>query len=123
MTTGIRLFTDEMIRYRIARQLQQQGYDALSCEDAGRANLAIPDEEQLAYAAQAGRAILTYNGQDYVRLDGLWKAAGKRHAGIIVVSRRLSQTRLLPYVVRHLDTVPPDVQDDMLLWLDTSSPL
>jgi predicted nuclease of predicted toxin-antitoxin system len=56
---GIRLYTDEMIRARLAAALRRLGYDAMSCQDVGRGNRAIADEDQLAYAAQDGRAILT----------------------------------------------------------------
>ena len=56
---GIRLYTDEMIDVRLARALRSRGYDVESCQDAGRSNQGIPDEEQLAYAAGLGRAIYT----------------------------------------------------------------
>jgi hypothetical protein len=38
---GIRLYTDEMIHKGLAATLRQLGYDAESCEEAGRSNQAI----------------------------------------------------------------------------------
>ena len=118
---GIRLYTDEMIPARLAAALRRLGYDVVSCRDVGRANRAIPDEDQLDYAAQDGRAILTFNMVDYVTLDQTWKATGRQHYGIIVSPAIDDFGTLLRCVQRHLDTYSPDVQEDLLLWLDTSS--
>jgi hypothetical protein len=117
---GIRLYTDEMIPSRIAAALRQRGYDAVSCHDVGRANRAIPDADQLSYAAQDGRAILSFNMVDYVPLDSRWKAMGHQHSGIIVSPAIDDFRSLLRCVQRHLDTYSPEVQADILLWLDTT---
>ncbi len=66
---GIALYTDEMISPKVADALRQRGYDAVSCHAAGRANRRISDDEQLAYAAEQGRAILTDNAVDYIAWD------------------------------------------------------
>src|SRR4051812_44493949 len=118
---GIHLYTDEMIPGRIAATLRQRGYDVVSCHDVGRANRAIPDEDQLGYAAQDGRAILSFNMVDYVPLDSRWKAAGRQHSGIVVSPAIDDFRRLLRCVQRHLDTYSPEAQADLLLWLDTSA--
>lgn len=117
---GVRLYTDEMLSPRLAAQLRRQGYDVVSCYEAGRGGLGIPDDEQLAYANQEGRAIVTHNARDFVPLDGRWKDNKRAHAGIVVIAGTPSLALLLRWVARHLDTVPPAVQDDTLLWLDTS---
>jgi hypothetical protein len=117
---GVRVFTDEMVDTDLALALQQQGYDVLSCRDAGRSNQRISDENQLAFATQEGRAILSFNARDFLRIDGEWKAAGRAHAGIVVVARTLSIGDLIRYVARHLDTYGPDAQANVLLWLDTN---
>lgn len=115
---GIALFTDEHVYANLARALRPQGYDAVSCQEAGLVSRRIGDPAQLTYAAQQGRAILTYDVIDFIQLDRAWKAAGQRHAGIIAVSSRTYGFRqLLRRVARHLDTVDPDVQRDTLLWL------
>jgi hypothetical protein len=116
----IRLFTDEMIHAHLAGTLRSLGYDALSCQEAGRANQGISDEEQLAYATQNDRAVLTFNMVDYVPLDHAWKLAGRSHAGIIVSPAIEDMGLLLRYVQRHLDRYPPEQQFNVLLWLDRS---
>ena len=117
---GVRLYTDEMTPPDLAQALRRQGYDALSCHDAGLSNKGIPDEAQLAHATQDSRAILTFNTRDFLRLDAQWKAAGRRHGGVIIVARRLAFGHLIRCVARHLDTVPPSAQSDALLCRDTS---
>jgi predicted nuclease of predicted toxin-antitoxin system len=47
---GIRLYTDEDVDPRVARQLSRHGYDALSCVDAGNHNQKYDDDWQLRFA-------------------------------------------------------------------------
>jgi hypothetical protein len=117
---GIRLFTDEMIRPTLAEALRARGYDALSCHEVGRANRRISDAQQLRYATQDGRACLSFNSTDFCRLDAEFKAAGERHAGIIVSAEIRDFGTLLRYVQRHIDTYALSEQENILLWLDTS---
>lgn len=56
------------------------GHDVLTVQEAGKANLKIPDEEVLAFAGSNNRAVLTQNRRDFIRLH-LQEA---NHAGIIV---------------------------------------
>ena len=65
---GVRLFTDEMISSDVAAGLRLRGYDVESCEEAGRARQSISDDEQLAYATAAQRAIFSFNMGDFSRL-------------------------------------------------------
>ena len=53
--------------------------DVLTSLDAGNAGQAIPDDAVLAYATTNGRALLTQNRRDFIRLHN----AGVAHAGII----------------------------------------
>ncbi len=117
---GVRVFTDEHIFRYLARALRGRGYDAESCQEAGRASQGISDEGQLVYASQSTRAVLTENARDFLRLDAKWKRAGRRHAGIIVVADAGELGELLRRVERHLNTHPPSIQHDTLLWLDSS---
>lgn len=116
---GISLFTDEMVNPRLTGTLVRRGYDAESCQWAGRSNQGIPDDQQLAYASQHGRAILTFNIGDFERLDRAWKARGWTHAGIIVSPQITSFAELLRRVQLHLDTVTPAAQHNMLLELSS----
>jgi Domain of unknown function (DUF5615) len=114
---GIRLFMDEMVHKRLAESLRDLGYDAVSCQEAGRANQGYSDEEQLAYATSEGRAILTFNMVDFFPLDRAWKAIGRSHAGIVVSPAIEDFGTLLRAVRRHLESHEPERQHDLLLWL------
>ena len=114
---GIKVFCDEDLPHQLAAELRGRGYDAESCVEVGRHNRRIPDEDQLAYAAHAGRAILTFNSRDYVPLAGAWAGIGKRHSGIIVSPQIADFGDLLRRVMRHLDHVDPATQADTVLWL------
>jgi Domain of unknown function (DUF5615) len=114
---GIRLYTDEMIPTTLAVQLRGRGYNVESCEEAGRSRQRIPDHDQLEYATRNGRAILTYNIADFPRIDAMWKAAGRRHGGIILSPEVGDFGTLLRRVQAHLDSHPPEVQENLLMWL------
>ena len=114
---GITLFIDEDVQQDLADALRQRGYDAESCREAGRHNQRIPDEAQLAYAAQNGRTILVYNSRDYVPLARAWADQGRHHAGIIVSAQITDTGELLRRVMHHLDTIDPAWQDNTLIWL------
>jgi hypothetical protein len=46
------------------------------------------DLSQLEWAAQNGRAIVTFNVSHFADLHAEWLASGRQHAGIIVSSQR-----------------------------------
>jgi predicted nuclease of predicted toxin-antitoxin system len=102
---GISLYTDEMIYSRLAATLRMRGYDVVSCHEANRADQGS-DDDQLAYAAMAGRAILTANARDFVPMDTRWKIAQQTHAGIIVFSGIYDFSRLLLRITTHLKRRP-----------------
>jgi hypothetical protein len=114
---GIALFTDELIDPALAIALRERGYDAISCHEAGRSNQRISDRDQLLYAAAADRAILTNNARDFIPVDIRWKRQGRSHAGIIVYAGVPPFASLLHRVIRHLDTVTPEMQHDTVPWL------
>jgi Domain of unknown function (DUF5615) len=79
------IYTDEDTSpNRVTRALRAAGYDCLTAVDAGR--VAHPDASQLEFAATEGRAILTSNRGDFMRLHGQWMRAGREHAGILIVT-------------------------------------
>src|SRR3712207_6518043 len=87
-----RLYLDEDVIPELARLLRAAGYEVVSVHELG--TLRDPDPVQLARAAADGRAILTYNYQDYYRLHEEWIAAGREHAGIIISFHQFSRNEL-----------------------------
>lgn len=118
MSVGrIALYTDEDVSSKLALALRVRGYDALSCLEAKRSNRNIPDPEQLAFATEQGRVILTFNARDYVPLDHVWQGIGREHAGIVLASQTDNFGELLRRVELHLQSCDPAVQHNCLLWL------
>ena len=116
---GILTFTDEMITPRLAADMRRRGYDVLSCQGAGRANKNLSDEDQLRFAASLGRAIYTFNWDDFRKLHELWQATGRTHSGIIIsVDLNADLGEMARRLQRHLDTVDPADQRNsvLILW-------
>ena len=81
------LLLDEMLSHTIAQQLRSRGHDVVAVvEDPSL--MALPDEEILAAAAAQGRAFVTANIKDFTPLDHRYKASGRTHAGLVLVSTK-----------------------------------
>lgn len=77
---------------RLARALRERGADAEGVDERGPLR-GLADEELLVVAAREGRALVSENVADFMRLYGEWGAAGRRHSGIVIVlSSRFSRT-------------------------------
>ena len=81
------LLLDEMFSDEIAAQLCTRGHDVRSVV-ADPSLVALPDDQVLAEAVVAGRALVTANIKDFVPLDGQYKAARRSHAGLVLVSTK-----------------------------------
>jgi Domain of unknown function (DUF5615) len=75
-----RIYADENFPLPVVEELRKLGYDVLTTYESGRAGVAIPDAEVLAFAVAEGRALLTLNRRHFIRLHG----TTPDHAGIIV---------------------------------------
>ena len=111
---AITLYLDEDVDPLLAQVLKDRGIDCISAKEA--LNLGRSDREQLAFATNQERAILTLNVKDYVWLAREFAAAESHHAGIIVSDHlpfRELLRRVLVLLQRHART---DLTDT-LLWL------
>ena len=114
----VRLYFDRHIMRRLAADLRDRGYDVLTTEEAGKDTAG--DDEQLAFAAEERRAILSFNIRDFAPLHEQWQAAQRHHAGIIV-SRQLGSRRygvLLHRMLRLLDRLTADEMSDNFVHLE-----
>ena len=101
----VRLYFDRHIMTRLAVDLRERGFDVLTPEEARKDTAS--DEDQLAFAANEGRSILSFNIRDFAPLHEQWAAANRPHAGI-VASRQLGSRQygiFLGRMVRFLDHV------------------
>ena len=113
----VTLYTDEDVTDDLAPALRRRGYDAQSTVEAG--NRSRSDEDQLRYATDQGRTILTYNIEDFISLAHQWHDQGIEHAGIIL-SEQFSQRQfgeLLRRVLQLLDRLTADEMYQQIIYL------
>ncbi|NEP56785.1 MAG: hypothetical protein F6K31_07135 [Symploca sp. SIO2G7] len=85
-----RLYTDEQFPKVVSELLRTMGHDVLTVQEAGNANLGIPDEDVLAFAISDKRAVVTLNRQDFIRLH----RANSKHFGIITCANDTERLRM-----------------------------
>lgn len=74
-----KFYTNENFSIPVAKELRKLGHDVLTCQEAGNANLGIPDDEVLTFAIQQNRIVITTNRIDFIRLH----RHTENHSGII----------------------------------------
>ena len=114
-----RLYLDEDITPLLARLLRERGHDVISCREIGAIGLA--DEDQLARATELGRAILTSNYGDFIRLSRECVMRGQTHGGIIVSYHQIDVDAIsdgLELVSRLMSEIDGDNMPDCLYRLD-----
>lgn len=77
------LLADENFPLQVVEGLRRLGHDVLTSHESDQSGKVIPDAEILAFATSLGRAVLTLNRRDFIRLHFEWP----EHAGIIVCSQ------------------------------------
>ena len=77
-----RLFVDEDVHGLLASALRKRGHDAIHAGEKQRRGAS--DENQLVFAAEGRRCLVTFNVGDFVQLHNRWVTEGREHAGIIV---------------------------------------
>ena len=81
------LLLDEMFPEAMADQLSAKGHDVRAVV-ATPVFAGLPDEEILIGAAEAGRALVTANIKDFMPIDARYRATGRAHAGLIMISTK-----------------------------------
>jgi hypothetical protein len=81
------LLLDEMFPETMADQLCAKGHDVRAVVTTPMF-AGLPDEEILIGAAEAGRALVTANIKDFMPIDARYRAMGRTHAGLIMVSTK-----------------------------------
>ena len=110
----IALYLDEDVHPTLATILRERAFDVLTTSEAGM--LGKSDPEQLEFAARQGRAILTHNIRDYVRLARQYAEQNRAHAGIIV-SDQLPLRELLRRTLRLLTALSAEEMVNRFEWL------
>ncbi len=98
----IRLYLDEDVWPGLAVALRERGFDAVHTYEVGRGGL--PDRDQLAYAAEQGRAVLTHNAKDFVPLVVEYFFNERPHAEVIL-SPQIERGELLRCTANLLNSL------------------
>lgn len=80
---GWRFYLDEDVPPSAAEVGRGLGLDVVSVTEEGHRGW--PDERQLGWAAARSRVLVSYNRDDYLELTRASLAAGKPHAGVLIV--------------------------------------
>jgi hypothetical protein len=115
------ILLDEMFSGIIAEQLRAKGHDAQAVV-TDPALISLPDDQVLARATAAGRALVTANIKDFMPLDAQYRAAGQTHAGLILVSTKTfaqdrTYTTAITSALAALLDKPGQIQDGHVLFL------
>ena len=111
--TRIRLYVDEDFqRQGLVRAIRARGYDIVTTLEVARTGM--PDTDQLVYATENDRTLITFNAQDFGPLHRDYLINGKSHSGIFV-SNQLETGVLVRRLLRLLQTRSAE---DMVNWLE-----
>jgi len=81
-TGRLKIYLDECVSPDLASAMRQRGWDVLSAHEVGL--VGVTDEEQLEFATQIGRVLLTFDVQDFQKLAKRWLEQGREHASILL---------------------------------------
>jgi predicted nuclease of predicted toxin-antitoxin system len=93
-----RFYADEQFPLEVVKHLRQLGHDVLTVQEAGNANLKIPDDRVLDFASSNKRVVLTLNRRDFKRLH----RDEPNHAGIIVCTDDADRNALAQRIDRAI---------------------
>lgn len=85
----ISVYLDEDVNVLVADLLRAKGFDAITARDAGQ--LHATDAEQLAYATDQSRTLVTHNRTDFEELIQNYFDLEQMHYGVILAVRRSPQ--------------------------------
>ncbi|TCJ20684.1 hypothetical protein E0L93_00180 [Rubrobacter taiwanensis] len=88
-----RFLLDEDLPPKAAEIARGLGLDAVSVHEVSRAGRAISDPEQLRYAAEEGRILVTRNRDDFIRHTVEFYRKGELTAGVLIVTGGLPNDR------------------------------
>jgi len=111
-----KLLLDEHVWKGLAALLRDHGFDVVHVNEVQRDG--IDDERQLKYAAENGRAILTFNARHFGPLAAKWFFAEREHAGIII-SNELPLGELQRRAENLLNSRSADELKNTVIWLHT----
>lgn len=108
----MKFYLDEDLSPKIAGILRQEGIDAVSAHEVDR--LGASDLEQLEYAAQKRRCLVTRNRNDFIKLTVQFFNENRPHFGVLIVPHSYPGDRfsliagsIQKYATGHQDAMQP----------------
>ncbi len=116
-TEGLRIYLDECISPDLASAMRQRGWDVISAHEVGL--VGVTDEEQLEFAAQTGRVLLTFDVRDFQELTKRWLQQGREHAGILLCQHLPKQAygKLLKRLEKVRTILTTEQMRNAVVWL------
>ncbi|MEL6765118.1 MAG: DUF5615 family PIN-like protein [Cyanobacteria bacterium J06607_6] len=109
------LYLDENLSPRLAQQLRKHGFDAVAVRESKL--LGRSDAEQLAFAVNQGRTLVTINFSDFVALHETYGLEERSHFGIVFTTEERFGT-LLNRLLKLLNSLSVDDLVDQIRWLN-----
>jgi len=81
----VRVLLDEMLSAAIAEQLRARERDVEAVAERGDLR-GLNDPDLFACAQTAGRAVVTYNRDDFLELDRRFRSRARHHHGIVILN-------------------------------------
>ncbi|OGP64432.1 MAG: hypothetical protein A2169_01235 [Deltaproteobacteria bacterium RBG_13_47_9] len=78
----IALYLDEHIQIAFGDALRSRGIDILTTQEAH--NTGLEDTQQLAFATDENRVLLSYNRRHFAQIHHQWMRIRRPHAGIVI---------------------------------------
>lgn len=113
--TALKIYLNENISWKIAKALDEFGYDVVSSYEVGMNS--EDDEVQFAYAVSEKRAVLTNNFGDFVNLCEEYGSAGKDHYGVIFTTK-FSNAEIIKRLKTLLKMVTAEQMKNQIRWLN-----
>jgi len=110
----VRLFLDAHVSARRIASTLRQPHDVRSADEERELD-GWEDERLLVLATEEGRIMITFNVADFARITTEWAAAGRSHAGcLLIVGIDHAEFGLTLRVIEHALASRPDQES----WID-----
>ena len=117
----LRLYIDEdSMSHALVDALRARGADVATPFEVGM--MGQPDEDQLKFAADSGRALFTFNVGDFLALHTQWQSVGQNHAGIILAQQQqFTVGELMRRLLKLIASKPAEAMVNQLEFLSAWS--
>jgi len=110
----IELYLDEDVDVQVAELLRSRGFEVFTTQEVNL--LSASDADQLSYAVQQGKAIVTHNRVHFEVLAKEYVAQGRFHYGIIIATRRQAH-KLVRRLLQILNHVAADEMENQVRYI------